>query len=393
MQAIEGLKVVELGNIVAGPFCGTLMADFGAEVIKIEPPVYGDLMRDMGRIRDMWFCVDGRNKKSITLDTRKDRAKELLVELLKDADVLIENFRPGVFERMGFTWERLQEINPRLVYACSSGFGRSGPKSHRPGMDRIGLAAGGFLQVTGYPDRAPIKPGISTADFYCAMFACIGVMFAIYNRDVLGTGKGQMIDCNLADTMIRLQESILAEYSYDGRIRQRIGNSAEVTAPSGHFTTKDGEYLILTVNGDKLYSICCRKIGREDLITDPRYKTQVDRAAHREELNQILADWAAERTLQECLDILGDEVPCSKVFNVKDIIEDEHFKARESFIQVATEKFGTLTMQNVVPRMSGTPGQVNWAGPSLGAHNDEVFLGKLGLSKEEYAQLQADGII
>ncbi len=393
MQALQGLKVVELGNIVAGPFCGTLMADFGAEVIKIEPPVYGDLMREMGRIRDMWFCVDGRNKKSITLDTRKDRAKELLTELLKDADVLIENFRPGVFERMGFSWERLQEINPRLIYTCSSGFGRTGPKARRPGMDRIGLAAGGFLQVTGYPDRAPIKPGISTADFYCAMFSCIGVMFAIYSRDVLGTGKGQMIDNALTDTMIRLQESILAEYSYDGTIRRRIGNSAEVTAPSGHFTTRDGQYLILTVNGDKLYGICCRKMGREDLITDPRYKTQVDRAAHREELNQAVADWVAERTLQECLDILGDEVPCSKVFDVADILNDEHFKARESFVSVMTQQFGALTMQNVMPKLSGTPGKINWAGPPLGAFNEEIYLGRLGLSREEYDRLRADGII
>jgi crotonobetainyl-CoA:carnitine CoA-transferase CaiB-like acyl-CoA transferase len=318
---------------------------------------------------------------------------QLLTELLKSADVLVENFRPGAFARLGFTWEKLQEINPRLVYACSSGYGQTGPKAHLPGMDRIGLAAGGFLQITGFPDKPPIKPGISTADFFTAMFACIGVMFAIYNRDVIGTGKGQMIDCCLTESMLRLQESILAEYSYDGVVRERIGNSAEVTVPSGHFLTKDGKYLVMTISGDKLFAVCCKKMGREDLLTNPRYEGQVNRAAHREELNQLVADWAVERTIQECLDIFGDDIPCTKVYNAVDILEDEHFRARNAIIDVMTEKFGVLKMQNVVPKMSETPGQINWAGPSLGKFNREIYCDRLGLSSEEFEKLQTEGVI
>lgn len=393
MQALQGLKVVEVGNILAGPFCGTLLADFGAEVIKVEPPKTGDLMRNMGRIKDMWFAVEGRNKKTVTLDLKSPRGKELLWDLIRDADVLVENFRPGVFARLGFSWEKMQEVNPRLVYACSSGYGQTGPKAHLPGMDRIGLAAGGFLQICGFPEMPPVKPGISTADFFTAMFACIGVMFAIYHRDIVGTGKGQMIDCCLTESMIRLQESILAEYVYDGTIRQRIGNSAEVTVPSGHFKTKDGKYVVMTVSGDKLFATCCRKIGREDLLSNARYQGQVNRAAHREELNRIVADWAAERTIDECLEIFGDEIPCSKVYDAKDIVEDDHYKARDMLVEVMSEKFGKLTMQNVVPKMSGTPGKVNWAGPSIGAYNEEVFCKKLGLSKDEYEKLQAEGVI
>jgi len=393
MQALQGLKVVEVGNILAGPFCGTLLADFGAEVIKVEPPKTGDLMRNMGRIKDMWFSVEGRNKKTVTLDLKTPRGKELLWDLLKDADVLIENFRPGAFARLGFTWEALHAANPRLIYTCSSGYGQTGPKAHLPGMDRIGLAAGGFLQITGFPDMPPIKPGISTADFFTAMFSCIGVMFAIYSRDVLGTGQGQHIDCCLTESMIRIQESILTEYMYDGTIRQRIGNSAEVTVPSGHFATKDGKYLVMTVSGDKLFALCCKKMGREDLLENPRYQGQVNRAAHREELNGIVADWAAERTIDECLAIFGDEIPCTKVYDAADIMNEEHYKVRNMFVEVMSEKFGKLTMQNVVPKMSGTPGAVNWAGPAIGAYNEEIYRGRLGVSEEEFARLQEEGVI
>ena len=393
MQALQGLKVVEVGNIIAGPFCGTLLADFGAEVIKVEPPKGGDLLRNMGRIKDMWFCVEGRNKKNITLDLKNERGKELLTELIKDADVLIENFRPGVFARLGFSWEKLQEINPRLIYACSSGFGQTGPYSHRPGMDRIGMAMGGFLQISGYPDRPPIKPGFSAVDFYCAMFLCLGVMFAIYNRDVVGTGKGQMIDSCLTESVVRLQESILAEYSYDGTIRERTGNSVPVTVPGGHFPCKGGNYLIMTVSGDKLWEEFCKKIGRADMISDPRFQGQPSRLKYQDEIHKVVEDWAAERTVEECLEILGDAIPCAKVYNAKDILEDAQYKFRNMLIDVDTEKFGTLKMQNVFPKLSGTPGQVNWAGGSLGKFNEDVFRNKLGLSKEEFEKLKAESVI
>jgi len=392
-QALEGLKVIELGNILAGPWCGTMMADFGADVVKVEPPKTGDLMRNMGRIKDLWYAVEGRNKRNITLDLKTAKGKELLTKLMEGADILIENFRPGVFAKLGFSWERLQEINPRLVYVCSSGYGQTGPESHKPGFDRIGLALGGFLEITGYPETAPVKPGISVADFYTAMFGCMGAMFAVYSRDVLGTGKGQKIDCCLTESVLRLQESILAEYSYDGAVRTRIGNGTTVTVPSGHFLTGDGKYLVLSVTGEKLFRKFCEAIGKPELIEKPEYATGPGRTERREEINAIAAAWASEHTIKECLAALGDEVPCCPVYNVADILEDEQFKSRGAIIEVPTEKFGVLKMQNVTPKMSGTPGEVRWAGAPLGHFNREILCGRLGLTEQEYAQLESEGII
>lgn len=392
-KALEGLKVVEVGNILAGPFAGTLLADFGAEVIKVEPPKMGDLMRNMGRIKDLWFAVEGRNKKSITLNLKEKKAKELLIELLKDADVLIENFRPGVFARLGFTWEMLHEINPRLVFYSASGYGQTGPSSHKPGFDRIGLALGGLLHVTGFPGQPPIKPGVSVADFMTAMLGTIGIMFAIYNRDVIGSGVGQRIDGCLTETTLRMMESIIAEYSYDGTIRNRMGNGTTVTIPSGHFLTKDDEYVVFTVSGDKLFEQFAKAIGREDLLQSEKYSKAKGRMENLEEINQIAADWARSHTIDECMAALGDEVPNCKVYTAADIVKDPHFAFREALIKVPTKKFGELTMQGITPKMSGTPGKVEWAGPDLGSYNEEIFCGKLKMSKEELNALEAAGVV
>ena len=392
MQALEGLKVIEVGHILAGPWCGTLMADFGAEVIKVEPPKEGDMIRGMGRVKDLWYCVEGRNKKNITLNLKEQKGKEILKDLLKDADILIENFRPGVFAKLGFGWETLQEINPRLVYVCASGYGQTGPYSHRPGFDRIGLALGGFLEVTGFPGEAPIKPGLSACDFYTAMLACSAAMFAIYNRDVVGTGKGQMIDCCLTESALRIQESIIAEYSYDGSIRTRIGNGTNVTIPSGHFLTKDDKYLVLTVSGDKLFKKFAEVTGMPELAENPEYSTGPLRTKNRDEINEITAEWVRSHTIDECMAALGDEIPNCKVYNVEDIMKDEHFKARNAIIKVQTEKFGEISMQNVAPKMMGTPGEVKWAGAPLGKFNQEIYA-RLGYTEEQIKEFEANGII
>lgn len=392
-QALSGLKVVEVGNILAGPFCGTLMADFGAEVIKVEPPHTGDLIRNMGRIKDIWYCVEGRNKKNITLNLKEGRGKELLTQLIREADILVENFRPGIFAKLGFTWEYLQEINPRLIYVCSSGYGQTGPDSHKPGFDRIGLALGGFLQVTGFPELPPIKPGLSVADFATAMLACIGAMFAIYSRDVLGTNKGQIVDSCLTEATLRLQESIIAEYSYDGTIRNRMGNSTTVTIPSGHFLTKDDEYLVMAVTGDKLFRSFAHAIGREDMLENEKYNSPQARSENREEINDIAKNWAREHNIDECLRALGDEIPCCKVYSVADIMKDEQFKTRNAIVDVPTEKFGTISMQNVSPKLSETPGNIQWAGAPLGKFNEEIYCNRLGLSKKELFELQEKGVI
>ena len=392
-EALEGLKVVEVGNILAGPFCGTLMADFGAEVIKVEPPKEGDLIRNMGRVKNLWFAVEGRNKKTVTLNLKDQRGKELLIELLKDADVLIENFRPGAFKRLGFTWEMLHEINPRLIFMSASGFGQTGPYSHKPGFDRIGLAMGGLLHVTGFPDGAPIKPGLSVADFMTAMFGVIGVMFAVYNRDVIGTGLGQRVDCCLTETTLRITESIISEYTYDGFVRNRVGNGTLVTIPSGHFLTKDNKYLVLSVAGDKVFSLFAKGIGREDLLENTEYSTAKGRMKNRDEINKIAEDWAKEHNIDDCLAALGDDVPNCKVYTVEDIMKDPHFAFRENIIKVPTKEFGEISMQGIVPKMSGTPGEVKWAGAELGEYNEEIYCGRLKVSKEEFEKLRADGVI
>lgn len=392
-QALEGLKVIEVGNIIAGPWCGSMLADFGATVIKIENPQGGDLMRNMGRIKDLWYAVEGRNKTNITLNLKHDTAKEILWKLIEEADVLIENFRPGVFEKMGFTWEKLHEKNPGLIYTASSGYGKTGPYAPRPGFDRMGLALGGFLHITGYPDSAPTKPGISVADFYTAMFSCIAVMFALYDRDINGSGEGQMIDCALTESVLRLQESIIAEYSYDGTIRGRIGNATMVTTPAGHFKTKDDKYLAISITGDKLFKDCMEKIGRPELVGIDKYKTGPDRTAHRDELNNIFAEWALNRTLEDALNELGDSIPAVPIYDVSDIMKDPQFAFRNDIIEVETEKFGKIKMQNVVPKMLGTPGKVKWPGKALGHFNYEIFHDMLGYSADEIEQFKKDGII
>ncbi len=391
--ALQGLKVVEVGNILAGPFCGTMLADFGAEVIKVEPPGTGDLARGMGRIKDMWFQVEGRNKKTVSLNLKEAKGKELLWDLLKDADVLVENFRPGVFAKLGFTWEKIHAHNPRLVFMSSSGFGQTGPYSHKPGFDRIGLAMGGMLHITGFPDGPPIKPGLSVADFLTAQFAVIGVMFAIYNRDVVGTGLGQRVDCCLTESTIRIMESIIPEYFYDGTIRKRMGNGVLVTIPSGHFLTKDDQYLVLTVAGDAIFAEFAKAIGRADLLESEEYSKATGRMKNRDKINQMAEEWIRQHTIDECLAAMGDEVPCCKVYTVKDIVEDPHFAEREMIVEVPTKKFGNIKMQGIVPKLGSTPGKVQWAGPEIGAHNEEIYCGKMGMSKEELAKLNEQGVI
>jgi len=391
-KALEGLKVLDIGNIIAGPWCSTIMADFGAEVIKVEMPGSGDMIRSMGRIKDMWYTVENRNKKNITLNLKTEYGKKILTELIQKVDILVENFRPGAFDRMGFTWEKLHKINPRLIYVAASGYGRTGPEAHKPGFDRVGLAKGGFLEVTGEAGGPPIKPGLSVADFYTALFGCVGAMFAIYNRDIVGTGKGQMIDACLAESALRIQECILTEYSYDGTIRTRIGNGTMVTVPSGHFLTKDNKYLVLSVSGDKLFKVFADACEMPELAKNPKYSTGPLRTKHREEINDIAKDWISKHTIAECLKAFGDDIPCGKVNNVADIMTDEQYNFRNDIIDVVTKQFGTIKMQNVTPKMSGTPGEVEWAGMPLGTFNEEIY-GALGYSKEEIADLAKKGII
>lgn len=391
--ALEGLRVIEAGHAVSAPFCGTMLADFGAEVIKIEPPQGGDLLRGMGNFKNMWFAVDDRNKKCVTLDLRTEKGKELFTELLRSADVFLENYRPGAMAKMGFGWEQIQKINPKLIMASVSGYGQTGPYKAKPGFDRLGMAMGGLTYVTGFPDRAPMRPGLAIADYLTGMFTLSGVLLALYNRDVVGTGKGQHVDTSLYESIFRIMEATVADYSYKGIVRERVGNAHISTIPGGHYLTSDNKYLVLAVGGDKVFAEFAKAIGRAELVEDERFKTGTARQAHRNILDDVAAKWVSEHTLQECMDTLGDAVPNGAVYSVEDILKDPHFKARENIVEVITKEFGPILMQGIVPKLSETPGEVRWAGPEMGSFNREIYVERLGLTEEMFEQLKTDGVI
>lgn len=389
--ALNGLKVIELGNAVSAPFCSALLADFGAEVIKIESPRGGDMLRGMGNFKDLWFAVENRNKKCVTLDLKSDAGKEILRKLLADADILIENFRPGALERLGFGWEAVHALFPRLIMVSISGYGQDGPYCKKPGFDRLGVAMGGLTYLTGNPDSEPLRPGVSIADYTTGAYGLIGALMAVYNRDVVGSGEGQHIDVSLYESILRMNETNIVDYSYKGIVRERTGNSHPSTIPGGNFLTSDGQYLVMACGGEKLYKLFCTKIGREDLIE--KYPTAEIRIANRPEINAIAAEWIGRHTMAQCQATFGDDVPNGAVYSVKEIFEDPHIKARGDLVTVNIDKFGPVTMQGIYPRLSGTPGQVRFASTELGGANQEIYGGKLGLSDEEINALREQNII
>lgn len=396
MGALEGVKVLELGQVVAAPFCGVLLADFGADVIKVEMPGAGDNLRAMGPIveeRSLWYMVENRNKRSITLDLKSPRGKELLTELIQKSDVVLENFKPGTIEKLGFGWDKIHEINPRAVFVQISGYGQTGPYSQRYGYDRIGLAMGGLTYISGFPDRPPVRPGVSLADYLAGYSAAIGVMMALYHRDIGGSGTGQKLDISLYDTVFRISEFTALNYQLTGTVRQRIGNAFPATVPSGHFKTKDGKWVSIAVGNNRLFERFCRCVGREDLLERPEYATTTQRSASREEIDQACADWVAGHTAEECFRVMADEIPIGPVNSIADIMTDPQYEARHNLATVHDSQFGDLKVQNVCPDMSGTPGEIRWFGPALGEHNQEVYQNVLGLSEQEIDQLRTEKII
>lgn len=390
--ALDGLKVIELGNAVSAPFCAAMMADFGATVIKVESPKGGDMLRAMGNFKNLWYTVENRNKKTVTLDLKAPEGAEILHQLLAEADILIENFRPGALERLGFDWDTLHAKYPELIMVSISGYGQTGPYSKKPGFDRLGVAMGGLTFLTGSPDGEPLRPGVSIADYTTGLYGMVGALMALYHRDVLGSGIGQHVDASLYESILRMNETNLVDYSYKGIIRQRTGNSHPSTIPGGNFLTKDGQYLVLACGGEKLYKMFATKIDRDDMITDERYNTIEGRIAHRTEINQIAAEWIGQHTMEECQAVFGDDIPNGAVYSAKEIFEDPHIKVREDLATVETEEFGTITMQGVYPKLSETPGKIKWANSKLGKFNEEVY-GGLGMSAEQLTALKEKGII
>ncbi|TCJ18088.1 CoA transferase [Rubrobacter taiwanensis] len=396
-RPLEGVRVVEMGSLLAGPFCGQLLGDFGAEVIKVEPPGKGDPMREWGRHRKegrtLWWPVIARNKKSVTLNLREAEGQELARRLVAEADVLVENFRPGTMERWGLGYEKLREINAGLVMVRVSGFGQTGPYRDRAGFGAIGEAMGGIRHVTGFPDRPPPRVGISLGDSLAATFGALGALTALYHREHNG-GLGQVVDVGIYEAVLALMESTIPEYALTGHVRGRTGSVLPFVAPSNIYPTKDGDYVLIAGNADTVFRRLAKALGHPEWADDPKYATHHARGENMEELDAKISEWTGERTAEEVLDTMVEAgVPAGKIFTARDMMEDPHYAARENIIRVEDPEIGEVPMQNVVPRLTGTPGEVRWTGPALGQHNEEVYGKLLGLSGKEQSTLKERGVI
>jgi len=390
-----GLRVLELGTLLAGPFCGQLLGDFGAEVIKIEPPGQGDPMRNWGREKangkSLWWPVVGRNKKAITLDLRQADGQDLLKQLVAKSDFVLENFRPGTMEKWGLGWEQLSAINPRLIMIRVSGFGQTGPYSRQAGFGAIGEAMGGLRYVVGDPTTPPSRMGISIGDSLAATFACIGALSALHYREK--TGRGQVVDSAIYEAVLNMMESLITEFDKVGFIRERTGAILPNVAPSNVYKTSDGMVLI-AANQDTVFSRLAEAMGQVDLATDPKYSTHGARGANQVELDALVERWTETQTTRQVLDLMDRfGVPAGLIYRAPEMLEDPHFKAREAIVTVPHPDFGELRMQNVAPKLSETPGAIRRPSPAMGQHNDEVYRELLALSAERYAQLKAGKVV
>ncbi len=392
---LAGLRVLDLGTVVAGPFAATLLADFGAEVIKVEIPGRGDTLRQLGPIKNgasLWFAADARGKKSITLDLRRPAGRELLLRLAGCADALVENFIPGTLDGWGLDGATLRAANPHLIIYRASGFGQTGPYRRQPGYDRVGLAFGGLWHITGMPEGEPVRPGTSLADYLTGTFGAFGLMMALYHRDARG-GAAQEIDASLFESVFRVMEHTVTDYDQTGAVRGRTGNAGPAV-PSGGFRTADGRWAAIVVAEDRMYGRLMRAIGREDLATDPRYVHAPGRTLDREPIERAIRDWVAAHDLAQVQAVLGAaEVPVAASSTVADAFIDPQFAAREAVITVDDPILGPLRMQGITPKLSATPGAVMRGAPLLGEHNHEVYSGLLGLGAADIAALRADGVI
>ncbi len=398
-RPLGGLRVLELGSLIAGPFATRIMAEFGAEVIKVERPGTGDPLRSWRYIdprteTSLWWAVQSRNKKLVTLDLGHPDGLDVAKRLATVSDILVENFKPGTLEKLGLGWEVLNELNPRLILVRVSGYGQSGPYKDRPGFANIGEAMGGLRYLTGEPDRPPVRTGISLGDSLASLYAVIGALMAVHARDVRGGGEGQIVDVALYEAVFNLMESMVPEYDVAGIVRERTGSSLPGITPSNTYRSGDGSYVAIGGNSDAIFKRLMEAIGRPELGEDPRYRTNADRTGHAEELDSLIEDWVEGRTTEEILRVLDEaDVPVGPIYSVEDIVEDEQYDAREMLLEVEIEGIGRVKMPGLVPKLSATPGRVEWYGGPLGSHNEEVYGGLLGLPAEEIGRLSEEGTI
>ena len=390
---LAGIKVVEMGQLIAGPFCGQLLGDMGADVIKLEPPGQGDPMRVWGRgDYPLWWEVVARNKRAVSCNLREREGQALARRLIGKADILIENFRPGTLEKWGLSPETLMADNPGLIIVRVSGYGQSGPYSARAGFGGIGEAMGGWRAIVGDPDRPPSRMGVSIGDSLAATYGAMGALAALNHRHA--TGKGQIVDSALYEAVLQVMESLVPEYVASGYVRERSGSVLPGIAPSNVYPCKDGEYLI-GANQDSVFGRLCDAMGRPELTKDPRYVNHVARGKHQEELDALIGDWTKTLTIAELEDkMVAAGVPAGRLYRPQDMLDDPHFQAREAIIGVPHPRWGEVKMQNVFPKLSATPGSVRRRAPeTIGQDNADVYGEMLGLDEAALAELQARGII
>jgi len=390
---LSGIRVLELAQIVAGPFCGTLMAEFGAEVIKTELPGKGDDLRRLGPTEDgcnYWYALDNRGKKVVTLDLRKPRGQELVRRLVPMCDVVIENFRPGVMESWGLGWEELRKIRPSLIMARVTAFGQTGPLRQGPGFAAIASAFGGTWYVNGHADRPPARPTPVYPDYLTGLFTAFGVMAALRHRDA--TGEGQWIDAALYESAFRILEYTTTLYGRKGVVRER-GGVQHAGWPGGAFLTKDDHWIVFTTPAQHLFERLCALLGRPELPKDPRFTSHEGRSAHMSELLALVGAWFGERSFDDAVAaLLAHDIPHAPVMSMADIFTNPHYRERKTIIDVESD-VGPLPQPAVVPRLSATPGRVTHAGPALGRHTDEIFQDLLGMSSAEIATLRTEGVV
>lgn len=393
---LAGIRVVELGTMVAGPVSATLLGDFGADVIKIEQPQGGDPIRQSGAMvngESLYWNVEGRNKRSVTIDMRRTEGQALLRKLVKHADVLVENFRPGTMARWGCDYETLKQINPALVMLSISGYGQTGPNAQLASYDRVALAFAGFLNITGYPDRPPVRPGTAIADYQSALFGAFAVMIALYHRDVRN-GTGQHIDTSLYETIFRFTDTMITAYDKLGVKRHRTGNSHYAASPGDHYLMKDGRYLAMTVAASNVFRRLCIAIGQPELADNPRFATHPARVENYDEINGIVADYVRTHPVDEVLASLKEQgVPHSLILSVEEILEDPHYAARGSIATIDHPRIGPIKMPAVFPKLSETPGPPLRPAPTLGENTEEILTGMLGMDDQEFQALKAQGVI
>ncbi len=395
-RALEGITVLDLATFVAAPFCGTLLGEFGADVIKVEQPGVGDDLRRLGRPAadglSYWWLAESRNKKAITCNLRTPEGQELIRRLAARTDIVTENFRPGTLERWNLGWETLHAINDGLVLVRISAFGQTGPYAARPGFGRIAAAMGGISYLGGYPDRPPVPPGTPTIpDYLAGLMGAFGTLVALQHR--ARTGKGQVVDVGLYEPILRMLDELIPAYAATGHVRERIGSGTEYVTPHNHYQARDGAWIAIACTNDRMFERLLQAMERSDLW--PRYRTMADRLRRRGELDQVVGGWVGRFSAAEGMRRLDEaEVPNSLVASVRDLFGDPQIKARENIVAVPSPLGGLLHMVGIVPKLSLTPGSIESPGPvEVGQHNEEIYCGRLGLSREELAALRAQGVV